>query len=463
MNLRLRTRIFIGSFLLILVTIGALGIPLLIVVRDHALDEVESSLMGDAFQTASLVVAVLESSDPAAIEGVAKGVSAQTGARVTVTDATGHLVFDSDTPGREVEDFTNRPEIQTALSGLTATEIRHSQTLNTDLLVVTVPVARAGKVVGVVRLSRDIAEVRADQLRASIGVGVLLALLAAAGAWVASIVSRGVTRPLIAIADTAEMIGRGELEARALEAGPPEIRSLARTLNDSARRVGSAIATERSFMGNAAHQLKTPLTALGIRLEAIGDSVDLNDSARRDLAAARSEVQALSRLIDQMLTLSRTSEPGAVLLEQPSDATPVLVSVAKMWREQLADLGIDLETEIEPDLPPIALPPELVAQASENLLDNIAKYCPDSDRASFRAGRAADESLEITVSDSGPGLDANSAERAFDRFVRGQTPASGSGLGLAVVRQVAEAAGGTVDLTTSADGTTVQMRIPGYG
>lgn len=455
----LRARIFAGTFVLILLTIAALGVPLLVIVRDHALDEIQDSLKGDAYRTASLIVTAIERGDDRTVAETADRVARQSKSRVTVTDSDGGLIFDSDNPERASEDFANRPEIQAALSGVDAAEIRRSETLGTEILVVAVPVARAGHIAGAVRLSRDIAGVRADQLKTTVSVAALLAILVGAGAWISSVISRSVGKPVAEIGRVAERIGHGEYSARARETGPPEIRELAHSLNNSAARVETAVSTERTFVGNAAHQLKTPLAAIGIRLDSIASEPSLKGDARADLMAAKSEVKGLGRLVDQLLVLSRTGETAGTHIDEPSDPGPALRAVGSQWRETMAEEGIDLDVEIDGDLPEVSLAPDLLAQACENLLDNVVRYCPDSESALFEAQRDSG-GLKIRVLDNGGGLDPSVEASVFDRFTRGTTALPGTGLGMAVVRQVVESVGGGVELKTSSAGTEVILRIP---
>lgn len=448
--------------MLILMTIAALGVPLLVIVRNHALDEIKDSLKGDAYRTASLVVTAVERGDDRTVAEIAGRVARQSKSRVTVTGSDGALIFDSDNPDRASEDFANRPEIQAALSGVDAADIRRSETLGSEILVVAVPVARAGHIAGAVRLSRAIAEVRADQLKTTVSVAALLAILVGAGAWISSVISHSVGRPLAEIGSVAERIGNGEYSARAREIGPPEIRELARSLNNSAARVETAVSTERTFVGNAAHQLKTPLTAIGIRLDSIASESSLEGDARADLTAARREVKGLGRLVDQLLLLARTQEAAGAHIDEPSDPGPALRALGLQWRETMAGEGIDLEVEIETDLPKIGLAPDLLAQACENLLDNVVQYCPDSGNALFEAKRDSGR-LRVRVLDNGDGLEPDIEASVFERFTRGTTATPGTGLGMALVRQVVESVGGTVELATSTAGTEVTLRIPSAG
>ncbi|RIK10270.1 MAG: hypothetical protein DCC49_03815 [Acidobacteria bacterium] len=455
----LRARIFTGTFVLILLTIAALGVPLLVIVRDHALDEIQNSLKGDAYRTASLVVTAIEQGNDRQVAEIADYAARQSNSRVTVTDRDGALIFDSDNPDRASEDFANRPEIEAALSGIDASEIRMSETLGTEILVVAVPVARAGRIAGALRLSRGIAEVRADQFKTTASVVALLAILVGAGAWISSGIGRSVGRPVAEIGRVAERIGHGEYSARAREVGPPEIRELAHSLNNSAARVETAVSTERTFIGNAAHQLKTPLAAIGIRLASISDEPHLSDVALADLKEAKTEVQDLGRLVDQLLLLSRTTDATGAHIDEPSDPGPALRAIASQWREAMATQGIDLEVEIARDLPKISLAPDLLAQACDNLLDNVTRHCPNSKSALLEAV-SEQERLKIRVLDTGGGLSPEIERTAFARFTRGTSAIPGTGLGLALVRQVAESVGGSVELSTSPAGTEVTLRIP---
>lgn len=459
MRLSLRARIFIGSLLLVTLTVIGIGVPLVIAVRAHALDETDARMKQDAFVAASLMVDGMRTGNRDLVARRARDVSTSAGARVSVTDPAGRLVFDTSDERRDVEDFSNRPEIQVALSGQPAVEVRHSETLGADLLAVAVPIAAGGHVYGVVRLLEPLSQVRRDQQRATLGVIGIALLLIIAGAGMSSVISRSVTRPVEDIARMADAIGEGDLTARTREGGPPEIRKLAESMNDSAARVQAAVATERSFIGNAAHQLRTPLTALGLRLDTLAADPSLTPSRLDDITAARAELSGLARLLDQLLILSRTSESGAILLAHPVDIRPAIENVAATWKERLADAGTDLNVAIERDLPLLRIPPELIADACENLLDNVLLYaggCETADLAAYVRGG----NLVISVADTGDGMPSDVSERAFARFTRGSSGQPGTGLGLAVVRQVAEAAGGSAEIESSESGTTVTMKLP---
>lgn len=460
MNPSLRARIFLASISLLLVTFVGLGIPLVMTVRQHSYMQIEELLEEQTMETAGDVGPPLASGDTGAIARISDDAAAMSSGRVTVVDAEGLLVFDTAGEHREGESFANRPEIGQALQGRASVSVRMSETLGTEIMVVTVPSVFESRLVGAVRLLKDMDETRAHQRQAIFGVVLIGVLTALAGALLASITSRTVTAPLGQVAETARRFGEGDLSARAIEEGPPEIVRMASALNEAAARVEAAVATERAFLGNAAHQLRTPITALTLRLDAIADAPNLSSDQRADLRAAIDEAHGLARLLTQLLALARASEPGALLLAKPVDVRPVLDNLAATWSARLAKAGVELHADIATNLPQIRVPPELIAQACDNLLDNIRLYCPGSVIAHFRAAER-DGNLLIEVEDAGSGMPQRLGDDAFGRFTRGDSRRPGSGLGLAVVDEVARAGGGSARLETSPGGTLISIEIPG--
>ena len=136
---------------------------------------------------------------------------------------------------------------------------------------------------------------------------VLLGLAALLGLWLA----RGLSRPLVALEVASGRLGHGDLTARAPVEGPPEIAALATQFNQTASRMGELMATQQQFVADASHQLRTPLTALRLRLENL--AAELSDDTAGPLEETQSEVDRLTRLVDGLLALSRAQQPAATL------------------------------------------------------------------------------------------------------------------------------------------------------
>ncbi len=260
-----------------------------------------TTLERDAFVLAGRLEEPLESGNAENDTGVAQAVeaySAATGARVVVVDVSGAAVATSYADQSGVGTvYGSRPEIASALAGQIATGERYSNTLGMSMLYVAVPVVAGDTVRGAVRLSypaQQFADAAARQvwgLAAVAGVTVLLAGI------VAAVFATGVTGRIRRLQATTEQLAAGDLGARADErAGVPEVRALARSFNTMASRLSGLVDAQRSFASDASHQLRTPLTALRLRLDAARSLLDTDvDAAAERLSAATPSSTASAR------------------------------------------------------------------------------------------------------------------------------------------------------------------------
>jgi signal transduction histidine kinase len=243
------------------------------------------------------------------------------------------------------------------------------------------------------------------------------------------------SQPLGRLEAAVDRLGRGDLSVRAEEdQGPLEVRTLARQFNRMAGRLNELVEAQRRFVADASHQLRSPLTALRLRIENLEASAD--SKAPNGIAAVGREVHRMSRLVDGLLTLESASQ------DQPERAEVMVGDVIRerceAWAALAAERGIDLVQESGP-MPAITceLVPGDLDQVLDNLLANALEVSPDGGRIRVRLtgtyGRP-----EIHVVDEGPGMSAQDREHAFDRFWQGpERPSGHSGLGLAIVRQLA--------------------------
>ena len=268
-----------------------------------------------------------------------------------------------------------------------------------------------------------------------------IALLALAVATVAATsFAAFVVRPLRRLERAADAVGRGDLSVRAREdEGPPEVRSLARVFNETVARLEQLVRSREEFVADASHQLRTPLTALRLRLENLAR--DVIPSAQPELAGASAEVERLAGLVDGLLALARADQAGS------AGETVDLVEVARervdAWSALAAERGLRLAAAMDGFATANASADRL-RQVVDNLLENAFEVSPEGAAVTVIV-RRGDGWAELRVRDEGPGMSAEDRARAFDRFWRGRS-GEGSGLGLAIVRRLVEADGGTVDL-----------------
>jgi signal transduction histidine kinase len=255
-------------------------------------------------------------------------------------------------------------------------------------------------------------------------------------------VARSVTRPLALLESAVGRLGAGDLAGRATPAGPSELRALATEFNRMAARIEDLLTAQSRFVADASHQLRSPLTALRLRLENL--QADLRGASAASAAAAGREVQRLSRLVDGLLTLSRADAAPAE--RRPVDVAAVIAERVDAWESLAAERGVTLVAPANRLRHPQApLVPGDLDQLLDNLLANALDATPQGRGIAVEVSEA-ETSITITVTDEGPGMSEQELARAFDRFWQGSSRAGSSGLGLAIVRQLARRNGATVEL-----------------
>lgn len=445
-------RLMTGSAAVVVFALVIVVIPFAITLVRSDRDRLEAGIERDASVIATYVVEELTRPTGRDLSPIVDDYARRTGGRVVITDATGHAVADSDGLDPANLEFASRPEVQAALRGTRSTGSRYSSTLSHGLVYSAVPVASAGVVHGVVRITYPTAEVDGEVRRRllALGVSVLVGLLAAgAVAWG---IARSLNRPLAELRDATEAFATGDLRARADEqSGPREIRSLGASFNDMADRIDALVHTQRAFVADASHQLRTPLTALRLRLDQMRNAPD--DAI---LAAAVEETARLQRIVEGLLVLARGD--GAREAAVPVDLRALLAERAEMWGPLAEEVGVTLRLWCAPT--GVRARAGAVEQAIDNLLDNAIDHAPPGTSVDIDV-RTTDDWVEVHVIDHGPGMDESERARAFDRFWRGRHPTTdGTGLGLAIVRQLVVTSGGQVELhEASGGGLDVVLRL----
>jgi signal transduction histidine kinase len=273
---------------------------------------------------------------------------------------------------------------------------------------------------------------------------VVLGLVAAVG----MVFARGVTRPLRRLEQAAGHLAAGELSVRVETGdGPPELRSLAETFNATAQQLEILVGSQQRFVADASHQLRTPLTALRLRLETLEPYVA--EEARPRLEAAVTETDRLARLVHSLLVLARNDAATPV-----TDAVGLSDTIAdrvETWSAAAADQAVALVTDCPADVWVQAVPGAL-EQILDNLLSNALDIVPEHTRITIRVVVLPDVA-ELHVIDQGPGMSADARAHAFERFwrpARAARPSEGFGLGLAIVHELAAQCGGSARLDPGA-------------
>jgi two-component system OmpR family sensor kinase len=241
---------------------------------------------------------------------------------------------------------------------------------------------------------------------------------------------------------------------------PRELKPLAASLNALLARLDGALAAQRRFTADAAHELRTPLAALRLQVDLAARAPDA--AARNDaFDELRAGVDRASHLVEQLLTMARLEPEAPTRAFERVELAPLvkeaIVARAALAAERRLDLGLarDAAVAVRGDAATIAV---LIA----NLLDNALRYTPAGGRIDVAVEDAG--GAVLTVTDTGPGIAPEERERVFERFHRGAASAiagttTGSGLGLSIVRRIADAHGATVSLDDRPEGTGLRVRV----
>jgi signal transduction histidine kinase len=283
-------------------------------------------------------------------------------------------------------------------------------------------------------------------------VAVLLASLL--GYWLA----RAGLRPIEAMRRRAADVSlSGDSEPLPLPATNDEVRRLGETLNDMLERLRRSFDRERRFVADASHELRTPIAVLKTELEAALRSGDYGPAARAPMVAAAEEVDQLAQLAEDLLVLARAGDGKLPLRPEPVGVTELLEGLRDRFADragqQRRGLSVDSPNGLE-----LAADPLRLRQALGNLVDNALRHGAGEVRLT---ARTAGDTIELAVSDGGPGFAPEIAGRAFERFTRGDEARTrgGAGLGLALVAEIAAAHGGRAEIVPG-EGATIRLSMP---
>ncbi len=286
-----------------------------------------------------------------------------------------------------------------------------------------------------------------DEIEEGIRVEALVSafvLLAALGA--AWVVAGRLLRPVRRLTDTARTITETDLSGRIPIDTDDEIGHLAVTFNDMLDRLDSAFSTQRRFIEDAGHELRTPITVVRGQLEVMGDDPD---EQRATIALVTDELDRMARIVNDLLLLAKAEQPQFLHIEsvELSDLTTELFMKARQLGERNWQLVACGEGTVSCD-------PQRITQAVLNLARNAVEHTEPGETIEI-ASAIDGPRFELTVRDTGSGIAPANSGRIFERFARGPTPTrstEGAGLGLSIVRAVVDAHRGTVDVANAPEG-----------
>jgi signal transduction histidine kinase len=276
----------------------------------------------------------------------------------------------------------------------------------------------------------------------------------------AIIITRSVTRPLQHVAQAAQKIAGGDYDQTVPLEGPAEFKDVAVNFNQMTQQVRQTQQSQREFLANVTHELKTPLTSIQGFAQAIQDGAASEPEAvRRGAAIIYDEATRMNRLVMELLELARIESGQIVMRGEAVKIDQLLQGVIDQLSLRAHNSGVNLQAEIAAGLPDVVGDGDRLAQVFSNLIDNALKHTPHGGRIVVAARSISGSSaakrgktvggVEITVADTGSGIPPEDLSRIFERFYqidksRARSREGSLGLGLAIVKEIVTAHGGTI-------------------
>jgi len=284
-------------------------------------------------------------------------------------------------------------------------------------------------------------------LRAIAGAAGLAALLAL---FTGLAVARRITRPVTRLIAVTRAMSAGDRAARVGEIrGPVELRELAAAFDQMAGTLDRQEQIRRNLVADVAHELRTPIAVLQAGHEALLDGVA--EPTPAELGSLRDEVLRLARMVGDLQTLAAADAAALNLARRQSDLADLAATAADSLARRFEAAGITLDRQLAES--PVLADPHWIHQVITNLLTNALKFTPAGGRVTIGTWLSGPEAV-LRVTDTGTGIPAEDLPRIFDRFWRGQQAAqvSGSGIGLAVAAELAQAHGGRLTASSQLEG-----------
>lgn len=394
----MRRRLINSTLAVVLVVIAVFGISLVIVETRTITSSAQDRIESEALRMVGMVGTDVLEKKPVDADALAAQLDAGRYARITI-------------PGRPVVEVGQRPA-DSVIRGTARGDQGEVIVVEESRSTVTKEVGRTLAVVGAVALLAVVA-------------AVLLAVRQA----------NRLASPLTDLAETAERLGSGDPRPRHKRYGVPELDRVADVLDSSAERIGRMLTAERRLAADASHQLRTPLTALSMRLEEITVTDDL-ETVREEATIALTQVERLTDVVERLLTNSRDPRTGSAV---PFDLDEVVKQQVEEWRPAYRSAGRAIVRSGKTGMRAVGTP-GAVSQVLATLVENSLMH--GSGTVALRT-RVIGNQAVLEVTDEGPGVPPDLGNRIFERAISGR---NSTGIGLAVARDLAEADGGRLEL-----------------
>ncbi len=467
--------VFLG-LLLTLITVWAL--LSYVTIRDDRINARMEELKSQAREIAFLASQVetgtwnryfgLESSVEQYMQWKADKVYTEFGAYILVVDRQGKIRHNLNKTLRDNTDISQtlsgREIWESLLRVLSGEEIQartYVQGLGGPVFTVAVPWLQDGVVLGAVFVHTSAQVVEAEyrnlvwQVLAGAGLAVLLAVVSV------YFIAKQLTKPLKSMSRAAGEMARGRFDAKAEEAGVLEVRELAASFNSMAGQLKRTEDSRREFVANVSHELRSPMTSIQGFLEGMQDGTIPPEEHSKYLKIVGDEARRLTKLIADLLDLSRMEQGGAKPNFQNFDINEMIRRVLIRRISDIEHKQLEVDVDFAQEQCYCWGDSDRIEQVVVNLLDNALKFTPEKGKIAWRT-RVEGRQVFVTLSDNGPGILPNDQPHIFERFYKADkahTAGKGTGLGLSICRRILEAHGQTIRLLPTQRGAAFEFTL----
>lgn len=458
--------------LLIFILIALVGGMMQFFIAGRQLQEATLEFYQHHLETDALLVAAtfaeplehyLEGEDEDGVGRILAALQQEVGHNYLIVDHNYRVVgYTADTGYEQVDRVTETPELIEARSERIGADIRPDQA-GQDTLYLAVSVISEGDSLGYLVLSEPMkpAYVEVNQRYIELAGATLpvIGLVIAASLWISGTISR----PIQTLRNSAMLMAKGALDTRIQITSGDEVGQLAATLNYMAGQLEGLMKTQRSFVSNAAHELRTPLMMLKLRAEALAEETLLADERDLYLREIRQEIDHMAELVSSLLMLARIDEGRYQQDGVVSDTVSTLHDILRNWRIEAEKSSLAFDITIDSALPDLPMSPHDLRLIIDNLLANAVKYttegCIHVNAAYSR------NNFALKILDTGVGFTPEQSKHLFERFYRSEQVRgkfAGNGLGLSLVKAILDHYGGTLAAESpgTGQGATFTVHIP---
>ncbi len=458
--------------LMIFIVIACVGGTLQFIIAGRQLESATLEFYQHHLETDALLVAAtfaeplghyLEGEGDDGIGRILTTLQREVGHNYLILDRSYRVVgYTANTGYEQVDHVPVTPDLAEAATEQMGADIRPNSAGEATLYLA-VSVLYEGEALGYLVLSEPMQPAYLEVSRRYVELAVatlpVIVLVIAASLWVSGTISR----PVQHLRNSALQMAKGALDTRIQIGSQDEIGQLAEALNYMAGQLETLMKTQRSFVSNAAHELRTPLMTLKLRAEALCD--ETLPAAERDtyLSEIRQEIDHMAELVTSLLMLARIDEGRHVQKGIVTDTVSTLHDIIRHWRIEAEGKGLQFKTQIDPELPDLPMSANDLRLVLDNLLSNAIKYTAQG--SVYLTVSHQHEAVLFEIRDTGIGFASEQGGRLFDRFYRSDAVRgtfAGNGLGLSIVKALLQRYGGKIQAASAGlgQGSTFKISLP---